>query len=64
MEELLGFLYEQRIKESINTFRDILNEMMCCTLDETGPNIDILIISCHLDELIIEYMGIKKQIYK
>lgn len=60
MEELLGFLYEQRIKESINTFRDILNEMMCCTLDEIEPNIDMLIISCHLDELIIEYMGLKK----
>lgn len=33
MEELLEFLHEKRLESWIDTFKDILNKMMCCTID-------------------------------
>ena len=63
MEEMLEFLHEQKLNNWIVAFRDILNEMICCTIDDIEQSIEILIVSRHLDELIAEYMSIKKQIY-
>jgi len=56
MEEILEFLHQQKLETSIETLRDILNEM-CCTIDEREVNIEKLSISQQLDTLIVEYMA-------
>jgi RNase P/RNase MRP subunit p30 len=43
------------LNEQINHIRDILNEV-CCTMDTSEINPNILSISQCLDELIVEYM--------
>ena len=55
-------LHEEKLKTCINTLRDVLNEL-CCTLDEPESNIEKLNVSCKLDELIVEYMSLKKNNY-
>lgn len=44
-----------RLNESIEELREILNEI-CCTVDESKNDIERLTISMYLDELIVEYM--------
>ena len=43
------------LTNKINETRDILNEI-CCTFDESEPNLKTLTVSQCLDELIVEYM--------
>ena len=56
MDETLRLLNQQKLETSIDTLRDILNEM-CCTIDEREVNIEKLSISQQLDTLIVEYMA-------
>jgi len=59
MDETLRLLKQQKLETSIDTLRDILNEM-CCTIDEREVNIEKLTISQQLDRLIVEYMFLEK----
>jgi len=60
MEEvMIRSLYEENLIICINKLRDVLNEM-CSTIDETEARIETLIVSQQLDELIVEYMSIKR----
>jgi len=59
MDEKLRLLNQQKLETSIDTLRDILNEM-CCTIDEREVNIEKLTISQQLDRLIVEYMFLEK----
>ena len=59
MEESITFLHQQKLKTSIDTLRDILNELCCYTIDEREVNIEKLSISQQLDTLIVEYMGLE-----
>ena len=59
IEETFAFLHQKKLKTSIDTLRDILNEL-CCTSDDHEVNIEKLIISQQLDILIVEYMGLEK----
>lgn len=45
----------QRLSEGINDLRKVLNEV-CLMQGDSQKNEEILIISRHLDELIVEYM--------
>ena len=58
-EEIVRSLYEENLIACINKLRDVLNEM-CCTIDKTEADIETLIVSRQLDQLIVEYMSIKK----
>ena len=51
-------LVEEDILVSINTLREVLNEM-CYTMDE--PNLERLIVSYQMDQLIVEYMDLKNK---
>lgn len=62
MEEASEILHEQNLKNCIDTLRDTLNEM-CCEIDEREVSMEKLKISNQLDTLIVEYMGLKKQLY-
>ena len=46
----------ENLRKTINSFRDILNEL-CYALDETEKHNQRLIVSQHLDKLIVEYMN-------
>ena len=59
IEEISGFLREQKLKIAIDSLRDILNEM-CCTIDDRKVSIKKLNISQQLDILIVEYMNLEK----
>jgi len=59
MDETLRLLNQQKLETSIDTLRNILNEM-CCTIDEREVNIEKLTISQQLDRLIVEYMFLEK----
>lgn len=56
-DELDSISHKEKLEASINTLRDVLNEM-CCTISESEENITRLIVSCQLDELIVEYMNL------
>ena len=45
----------EELKKSINELRDTLNEL-CATVNEGDHHNEKLIMSQHLDELIVEYM--------
>ena len=45
----------EELKKSINELRDVLNEI-CTTVDEIEGDNKKIIMSQHLDELIVEYM--------
>lgn len=49
---------EDKLKTSIDILRAVLNEM-CCTIDEREVSIEKLNVSQQLDNLIVEYMGLK-----
>lgn len=59
MEEIPEISHQQMLENSIDTLRDILNEM-CCTIDEREVNVEKLNVSNQLDTLIVEYMRLKK----
>ena len=61
-EETVRILDEEKLKTCIDTLRDVLNEM-CCTIDEPEVSMEKLIVSRQLDELIVKYMGLKKNNY-
>ena len=61
MKRRFRISHEQELETSIDALRDILNEL-CCTIDEWEVNIEKLNVSQQLDKLIVEYMGLKKQI--
>lgn len=61
-ETAVRILHEEKVKARINTLRDVLNEL-CCTIDEPEMNMERLIVSHKLDELIVEYMLLKKNIH-
>ena len=46
----------EKLRKTINSLRDILNEL-CSALDETEEHKQRLIVSQHLDKLIVEYMN-------
>ena len=56
---MIRSLYEENLIICINKLRDVLNEM-CSTIDETEARIETLIVSQQLDQLIVEYMNIKR----
>ena len=56
---MIRSLYEENLIICINKLRDVLNEM-CSTIDETEARMETLIVSQQLDELIVEYMSIKR----
>jgi len=58
-EEVIRSSNEENLITCINKLRDVLNEM-CCTINETEANIETLNVSRQLDQLIVEYMNIKK----
>jgi len=58
-EKIAGNLEKEKLKICINKLRDVLNEI-CCTIDESEVSKERLIVSRHLDKLIIEYMDLKK----
>ena len=58
-EKIVRSLQEEGLITCINTLRDALNEM-CCTIDDPTPSKEKLIVSRQLDELIVEYMYLKK----
>ena len=59
-EEIIKHLDEENLISCINALRDVLNEM-CCTIDESEPSIEKLIVSRKLDQLIVEYMSLKNR---
>ncbi|MFT5872313.1 MAG: hypothetical protein ACI8WT_001243 [Clostridium sp.] len=62
-DDLVRILHKEKLKACIDALRDVLNEM-CCAIDEPESNIQKLIVSCQLDELIVEYMSLKNNNYK
>ena len=52
---LINNLSIEGLKNSINELRDALNEL-CATFDEIKNDNKKLLMSQHLDELIVEYM--------
>lgn len=63
MEQIVRSLDEEKLITCINKLRDILNEM-CYTNDEPGASMERLIVSCELDELIVEYMNLKNRYHE
>lgn len=61
-EAIVNSLDEDKLETCIDTLREVLNEM-CFTLDEHEMSIEKLIVSRHLDKLIVEYMILKKNKY-
>lgn len=59
VETIFRILDQDKLKTCIDALRDVLNKM-CYTIDEPEYNIEKLIISRQLDELIVKYMSIKK----
>ena len=58
-EGIVRSLQEEGLITCINTLRDVLNEM-CCIIDNPTSSKEKLIVSRQLDELIVEYMYLKK----
>lgn len=58
MEEMSEFLHRQKLETSIDTLREILNEI-CYKIDENEA--EKLCISQQLDTLIVEYMGLENK---
>jgi len=58
LEEFFRFFFKQELESSIDALRDILNDM-CCTIDESDFNIEMLDVSQQLDKVIVEYMGLE-----
>ena len=52
---LIKSLSIEELKKSINELRDTLNEL-CATVNEVEDANEKLVMSEHLDELIVEYM--------
>lgn len=61
-EEIVMILDEDILKTRIDTLRDVLNEM-CCTFEDHQVSPEKLIVSRQLDELIVEYMQLKRNQY-
>ena len=59
MEETSEISHKQKLKNSIDTLRDILNEK-CCLIDGYQVNREKLNVSQQLDTLIVEYMRLEK----
>jgi len=59
IEKLVEIFDEEKLKDCINNLRDVLNEL-CCAIDEGEVSIERLFVSRKLDELIVEYMNLKK----
>lgn len=62
MKEKFRLLHQKKLEISMDTLRDILDEM-CCTIDEREVNIEKLTVSQQLDKVIVEYMSLKKGEY-
>ena len=58
-ETIISSSNEDNLKTCIDTLRDVLNEM-CFTLDDHEMSIENLTVSRQLDNLIVEYMILKK----
>ncbi|MCB2289291.1 Spo0E family sporulation regulatory protein-aspartic acid phosphatase [Clostridium sp. CS001] len=52
-------LNEEELKSSINSLRSTLNEL-CCTMNGSDVNAETLNISRQLDDLIVEFILLKK----
>jgi hypothetical protein len=58
-EKIVIISNEQTLKTDINALRSILNEL-CCENDGTQMNTETLKVSRELDDLILEYILLKK----
>lgn len=58
-KEILKISDEETLKISIDTLRDVLNEL-CCTIDDPELCMKKLMVSRQLDQLIVEYMDLRK----
>ena len=58
-ETIVRITDEDKLKTCIDTLREVLNEM-CFTFDNHEMSIENLIVSRQLDDLIVEYMILKR----
>ena len=58
-KETTSNLDEEKLKACINKLREVLNEM-CCSMNDPETSMKKLMVSQQLDQLIVEYMGLKK----